>query len=315
MTTQALATVNGHAVAGFSLNVNESGPWFADVDFEDAAAGLAGAVVLVINGVSLHGTIDTASAGTFGLQRRLRIVAGGSGWRKTIERKGYHNDAGTKARLVADDAARQAGERIGTFAASAERLAANYTRRAGAASVALQDAAGSALWWVDYDGLTNVGERATLAAPADKYEVLAFNPKTGVAELGVDGLTVGVGSIIAERLDGPETIRSFTLRMTQGALTMQAVCGPARTQSQLERVLRSIVERIMNGWLFGKWRYRVVSMAADGRVNLQAVSKASGVPDLLTIEQWPGVAGAHATLANGAIVVVEFLEGVATCRC
>ena len=114
---------------------------------------------------------------------------------------------------------------------------------------------------------------------------------------------------MSERLDAPETIRAFTLRLTAGALTMQAVCGPSRTTNQLTRVLRAIVERVMNGWLFGKWRYRVVSMAPDGRVNLQAVSKLSGVPDILTIEQWPGVAGAHATLSNGAIVAVEFLEG------
>jgi hypothetical protein len=50
-------------------------------------------------------------------------------------------------------------------------------------------------------------------------------------------------------------------------------------------------------------------MLTDGRVDLQAVNKASGVPDLRYVSAWPGVAGAHAKLAPGAEVLVEFIEG------
>lgn len=310
MTDQAFATLNGHAVAELFLHAAENGPWWADVDLERAAAGLAGAVKLVINGKTLAGTIAPNENGTFGQQRRCRVVAGAGGWGTAVPYKGYHNDAQVKARLVADDAARAVGEQIGTFTPRADRLANNYARQAGAASIALDDAAQGGVWWVDYDGRTNVAtERPTVKAAIGSYEVLAFNPRTRVVELGVDGLTVGVGSIISERLDAPETIRSFTLCLSGRKLTMQAVCGEARQTNQLERIFRAIVERIMNGFLYGKYRYRVVSMSADGRVNVQAVAKGAGVPDLLTIEQWPGVAGAHATLTNGAIVAVEFLEG------
>jgi hypothetical protein len=52
-----------------------------------------------------------------------------------------------------------------------------------------------------------------------------------------------------------------------------------------------------------------VSMAPDGRVNLQAVRKAAGLPDVLPVAQWPGLAGSHAELAQGAEVLVEFIEG------
>jgi hypothetical protein len=309
MTTEAFATLNGYAVAGFTLHVAEGGPWWADVDLE-AAPALAGAVKLVINGTTLLGTIDPKRNGTHGQQRRCRVVAGGGGWGKEIEKKGYHKDAQVRARLVADDAARAAGEQIGTFAPTQELLASNYARRAGAASTALDDAAGTGVWWVGFDGLTHVAAARPTAKPAvSAYEVLDYNPRTHVVELGVTGLTVGVGSILSERLDEPQTIRSFTLRMTGDKLTMTAVCGETRTTNALEQVFRAIVEKILDGFLFGKYRYRVVNMAADGRVNVQAVSKLSGVPDLLTIEQWPGVAGGHAQLMNGAIVAVEFLEG------
>jgi hypothetical protein len=310
VTAQAFASLNGNAVAGFFLHAAESGPWWADVVLEHAAAGLAGAAELVINGTTLVGTIDPLRNGTHGEQRHCRVVAGRGGWAKLLERQGYHNDAQVKTRRVADDAARAAGETIGTFTPAKATFASNYAREAGAASIALDDAASGGIWWVGYDGLTHVSTaRPTTTAPADAYEVQEYNPLTKVLTLGVTGLTVGVGSIISERLDAPETIRSFTLRMTGDKLTMQAVCGEPRTTNAIERLFTVIVERLIQRRLLGKWRYRVVSMGADGRVNVQAVAKSSGVPDLLTIEQWPGVAGAHAELTNGAIVAVEFLEG------
>ncbi len=311
MADNAFATLNGYAVAELVMHVNEQGPWFAEVQLEQAAPKLvAGAAKLVVNGVTLVCAVDPAQLGTHGQSKSCRVVAGGGGWGKVLAAKGYGNDAAVKARLVADDAARAAGETIGTFEPAAERLAVSYARTAGAASVALEDAAGGSLWWVDYDGKTNVAkDRPTAPAKAGSYEVQAYNPRTQVVELGVTGLTVGVGSIISDRLDAPATIRAFTLRMSGKALTMTAVCGPLRTTNQVALLFQRAVERIMNGRLFGAYRYRVVSMATDGRVNLQAVSKFSGVPDLLRIEQWPGVGGAHAELSNGAIVVVQFLEG------
>lgn len=306
---EAFATLNGYAVAELTLNVSEQGPWFAEVTLEQLAPQLkAGSAKLVINGSTLLCTID--NDGTFGQSKSLRVVAGGGGWGKPVKALGYSNDATVKARLVADDAARAVGESIGTFEPARERLTASYARQAGAASIALEDAAGGAVWWVDYEGKTNVAkERPTVKAKATDYEVLAFNARTGVVELGVTGLTVGVGSIISERLDAPETLRAFTLRLTGRKLSMVAVCGETRTTNQIALLFRRIVERIMNGFLFGTYRYRVVSMADDGRVNIQAVSKSAGVPDLLRVEQWPGAAGSHATLTNGAIVLVQFLDG------
>jgi hypothetical protein len=307
---EAFATLNGYAVAGLTLQAAEQGPWWAEVDLENVAEKLTNGpgAKLVINGLTLSCALE--GVGTHGQAKSCRAVAGGGGWGKQIAKHGYSNDAAVKARTVADDAARAAGETIGTFEPGADRLTAKYVRQAGAASIALEDAAGGSIWWVDYAGKTNVAkERPTAAAKASDYEVLAYNPRTQVVELGVTGLTVGVGSVISERLDAPATIRAVTLKLTGRKLTMTAVCGEPRTTNAIEVLLKRIVERIMNGRLFGKYRYRVVSMTADGRVNVQAVAKSAGVPDLLRVEQWPGVAGAHATLTNGAIIAVEFLEG------
>lgn len=310
MATEAFATLNGYAIAELRLHAGEQGAWWAEVDLETVAEKLvAGPAKLVINGVTLACTVEP-SVGTFGQSKSCRVLAGGGGWSKAVKALGYSNDAAVKARTVAEDAARSVGETLGTFTPAKERLTANYARQAGAASIALEDAAGGALWWVDYDGKTNVAaERPTTKAKATDYEVLAFNPRVGVVELGVTGLTIGVGSIISERLDAPETIRAFSLRLTGRKLTMTAVCGETRTTNAIETLLRRIVERVMNGRAYGKWRYRVVRMNGDGRVDVQAVSKSALVPDMLRLDQWPGVPGATAQLSNGAIVVVEFLDG------
>lgn len=56
-------------------------------------------------------------------------------------------------------------------------------------------------------------------------------------------------------------------------------------------------------------RYRVVSVAGDGRLTLQIVSQATGFPDALPISAWPGAPGAKGEPAAGSIVLVSFIEG------
>jgi hypothetical protein len=303
VTVEAFADLNGVPVATLEMHGLPGGAWFVDVDLEDDVLIADGPATMTIAGTELAGTFK--AQGVFGLQRKGRLVAGGGGWDTVIDRQGYSNDAGVKALDVAQDAARLAGETLGGFVPSKERLAAHYARQAGLASHALADAAGSSVWWVDYDGVTHVAPaRPTSEALPDLYEVLEFNARTGSGKLGVDGLTVGVGSVISSRLDAPRTIRSFVLRLSARHLTMHV-----ETSTELESLLIGIVEKIMGERLFGKYRYRVVQMAVDGRVDLQAVKVQAGLPDLLRLEQWPGVPGTHSELTPGSIVAVEFLEG------
>jgi hypothetical protein len=78
------------------------------------------------------------------------------------------------------------------------------------------------------------------------------------------------------------------------------------------RALTVIVERVLARKLYGKYRYRVVAMAADGRVKLQAITKAAGLPDVVPATMRPGVAGVSADLALGGEVLVEFIAGKAS---
>lgn len=310
MAEESYASLNGRRLVAARVTVANVGPWFADCDFEDEAKGVEGAAELRIDKLVLRGTILASANGTHGLQRRARVVGGAAGWSSSVAPKSYHNDAGIKARLVAEDAAREVGETLGTFVPGSERVWRDYARQAGPASRALEDVIGGVPWWVDYEGGTNVGPRAAAAADARAYQVLAYDPRERVATLAVDDLAaIGIGSILAEGLDVPQTVRSLEVRLTAGELRVHAWCGGVEGgRGHLAELLRAIALRATDGRLWGHYRYRVVKMSGE-RVELQAVRRAAGLPDLLPVSVMPGVAGVHAELTPGAECLVAFLEG------
>jgi hypothetical protein len=307
--TEAFARLDGHTLLSVRLNVPNVGPWYADCELVDAPE-LTGHVTLQLGARSLVGTVSSTHEGTHTLHRRCRVVAGAGGWGSATAVKHYHNDAGVRARVVADDAARSVGETLGDFTPRADRMGTDYVRQAVPASVALEAAAGGAPWWVDYAGVTQVGPRPAAAVAATVYEVLAYDPITRCVTLAVDDLgAVAIGSILSERLDAPQTVRDLEATVTEEGVRIVAWCGGAESAlGRLAGLLRTIGERTAGHKLFGKYRYRVVRMSVD-RVDLQAVRRGAGLPDLSPVAMRPGIAGAHAELAGGAEVLVEFLEG------
>lgn len=311
--SEVYAGVNGHALTALRLVVGNVGPWVADCDF-DGDADVSGAVTISIGSagavLELRGTVDPSAAGVEAGQRRVRIIAGGGAWGHQLEAKHYHNDARVKARTVAEDAARAVGESIGTFVPVAERIGADYVRQAGVASQVLEDVLGGAPWWVDYDGVTHAGPRASSEVDASAYEVLAYDPRCRSVTVAVnDPGAVRIGSVLSERLDAPRTVRELELTVGQGDLRIVAWCGGGEAeQGNLAGLMSSIIDRATGGRVWGKYRYRVLQMAGD-RVDLEAVRSAAGLPNVLPVSMWPGLAGAHCELAAGAEVLVEFIEG------
>lgn len=308
--TEAFASVNGQRLSSLRVVAGNVGPWFADLEFEEAP-DLAGKVTITVGALQLVGTVVPQFDGTFGQQRKCRVVAGANGWGTMLGPKAYHNDASIKAQLIAADAARECGETLGGFVPAADRVGNDFVRRAALASNVLEEVIGSVAWWVDYAGVTQVGPRPASAIDSSTYEVLAHDPRTRIVTLAVDDPgAVTVGSILSERLDAPQTVRDLELHLDGGALRITAWCGGSeREPGRLPGLFREIARRATDAELWGKYRYRVVRMAVDGRVELQAVSKASGLPDVAPISMWPGVPGTHAVLTPGAEVLVEFVEG------
>jgi hypothetical protein len=175
----------------------------------------------------------------------------------------------------------------------------------------LDNAAGSAAyWWVGRDGVTNIGRRPS----ATCGPVIDWDPARQVATFEADDMVrlVAGASLVDERIGQAKTIRELEVRIEGASVRAFGRCWETSASTpnygRLSRALGAIVRRHTGGQLWGSYRYRVASMAGK-RVNLEVVSRAAGVPSLLPVTMWPGIAGAEITLKQGAQVLVEFEEG------
>lgn len=308
--TAAHVTLGGEPVSTVRLVLPDRGVWWADVELELAPA-LSGRVALRIGDREWSGTVDAQRSGTHMERGRARLVGGAGGWGTLLDAKHYHSDAGVSARLVIEDAARGAAETVSIETAVGQRsLGIDYVRTAGPASRALADAlrAARATWWVDAEGVTQVAAaRPIVEADPSTYEVLEANPAERTVTLACDDVAaVGVGSRLTTRLDTPVTVRELEVRVDVSAVRLIARGSPPSDGASA--LLRSLVENVTNEHVWGIWRYRVTQRSGD-RLELQAVRRDAGLPDVLPISMWPGVAGSHAQVALGAEVLVEFIEG------
>lgn len=303
--------LQGKPVKSLRALIPNKGAWYADVDLGDVV-DLSGSATIEVGTLKLVGTIDPKHSGTFGQSTKVRVLAGNGGWSNEVEAKDYHNDARVKARTVAEDAARAVGETLGSFLPTAERVGVDFVRIKTAASVVLEQAIGKAAWWVGYDGKTNVGPRPEVKPGT--FELIAYDVEKRIATLTADDpIAVGIGAKLEdERLGGAQVVRQVELTVDDRELRIYAWCGGSETsEARIARAISSIANHSTVGKVFGLWPYRVVKMSGD-RVELQALSPDSGVPNLLPIDMRCGVPGVWSRLTPGAEVVVGFLEGSVT---
>jgi hypothetical protein len=312
MSEDVSITLSGHELQALALRVGAVGPWIAECDLTDDTP-LAGKQTLKIGAQSFVGTVVPQQAGTFALKRTLRLVAGVGGWSSLLAPRAYHSDAGVRAQLIAQDAARECGETLGSFEPGALNVGNDYARGRELASAVLEHAAGGVPWWVDYAGVTHVGPRPAPVLEAASFTLLGFDGRSRIAVLSSDDLDkLPVGGVIQDsRLDAPQTIRDLEYSFARGQPPrIVAWCGGGSSSaSRLAELLRAVIDRTHDEPLHGVYRYRVVSEAGDTRCDLQAIRKGAGLPDLRHISQWPGVAGIASTLTLGAEVLVQFIEG------
>jgi hypothetical protein len=316
--TTLLASVNDRRVTRLSVRVPWCGAWTADADFDEAvpAEELAGQARVKIGPLALSGSMDPSLTGTYLAQSKCYIVGGAAGWDRKVTRKAYHDDGlGIRARTVIEDLAREVGERLGAVAPSRERLGADWIRRQGEASAALALAAGSAPWWVDYDGITRVGPRPAVEV-SGQYEILDVDPRYRTVEIATDDPSgIGIGSILRGRMAKPMTVRELAIEVADGRVRvlcwgtdggLEAYVAHSRLLRDLQAVARAAFPELPYSRIY---RYRVVNAnPGDHRWELQAVSNAQSLPDISPASVHPGVAGAVAKLAQGAVVLVQFVE-------
>lgn len=303
--TAPTLSVDGRMASKIRLVQPWTGAWFveADLDGTGPAALPTGKVEIVALGQALRGTVDPSGSGRFGERVVVRVVAGGHGWSKDVVARHFHNDAQVRLSSVAAATAAEVGESASVTAD--ELLGVDYVRTAGPASRVLEGRA----WHVDHAGQTVVGPRLVETAPAAaKVRALDWAPDADRCELTSDAIVVP-GWTLSDTRFATRTVRHVETTFDASGSKITAWCSAAAPEgSALGAALGGLVREIAGTTYCRAYRYRVFGMSGQ-RVELQIVKRASGAPDVLPVSLFPGIPGAHADLAPGTEVIVEFLEG------
>lgn len=294
--------LDGKTVHELVLEADRIGCWVATclVDAET----MEGKLTLDVDGVSFVGTVVRQQLDASGLQVQL---VGGAGWSTILPSYAYAvNDAGTKTRLVIEDIARVCGETLGTVEPGRERVGSHYCRRSGPASVTLEDCCRGSDWWVEYDGRTFVGQRASRQL-ANEFEVIDYDRDAHelvVTADTADAVLVG-DSLTHEILTEPFVVESLVLRWDPERRLEFTLRG--HDDHDVYKSVEKIVQQILGKQLLAAYEYRVVGQSND-RLDLQAVERGT-LPDLARVRVWPGIAGVRMAVTNGTRVLVQFIAG------
>jgi hypothetical protein len=311
MTDQFFASVGGIRAQTLDLYVGQHGPWYVDAVLDDSGQ-LAGVVDVIIGSLRLVGTVVPGSS-DFVLQRSCRVVAGANGWGKVLDPKSYYSPNGISPIEIARDAARECGETLGDLEFAPDPVGAQYIRRRGPASCVMDRLFFGRAWWVDEQGITQGGERPTRTPEPESYQIDTYSPLQRTAMISLDDpAALWVGSVLTQRLSSPQTIRDLEVHVTRDKCRVKAYTGgDAGDISRIDRALESILRQRETNKLTGVYRFRVFHDLEDGSANLQAVRPGllAGLPDVLPVTKFAGVAKSLSKLADGDIVGVAFLDG------
>jgi|SRR5579884_888386 len=282
------------------------GVWLADVEIDPevvtASSLPTGRVTLTVGAQVLTGTVDPRGSGRFVHTAKLRILGGGAGWDKPVTGQHFHADNGVSSTRVLSATAKQVGENVNDV--TPVTLGIDWVRPVGPASRVFGDRD----WYVDLAGVTQYASRPP-ATPDATFEVLDFDPRRQVLHATSDvvllpGLQVADASK-TPRWDGTLTVRDVEQVFDRKGSRATLWCSTVGV-SRLTAALTSMVRELSGAAKLRVYRYRFVT-ATGGRLNLQAVDKSLGIPDILPVSVWPGMAGASGKYAPGQQCLVRFL--------
>lgn len=292
----SLATLNGASVTRARVHVPAWGRWWADLDLAEPVEQ-SGAAALVVAGQSMSGTV--VSGGAVNGRSAYRVVGGAGGWGRTLPAKSYNDDGGVRLRTVLGDAAAEAGETLADVPAT---LLGPYYARPSAAASELLNLLAPQNWYVDFNGVTRIGQR-----PATIYTGTAprvrVDPLAQVIDLAVDSIA---GLVPGVQVDGMRPATDVEYDLDPKRLTARVYYAPAPLTRSLE-VQRRLLELLDPRARYrGTFEYRVVTQSGE-RLNLQPVYAAAKMPDLanVPVRLAPGVKAQHFL---GSLVMVAFAD-------
>jgi hypothetical protein len=296
--------INGLLALELRLLMTWSGVWAADIIMKDATVPSGKVVITSTDGLSFVGTVDPERTGIFGEKQHVRVIGGGGGWGKNVRAQHFHSDIGVTLQALAGATAAEAGELVNVLAPVA--LPVDFVRQNKTAAQIFQDVGVD--WWVDVNGVTQVGSRVPKTAPLT-LQVNDWDPSAGTVNF-VSSDLVQPGMIVVDTRFGTKFVTEVDATIRDGAIhgTLRLASTPPTPGSLNSELLDSLAALATHHTAVEYARlyeYRVISMAGT-RVNVQAVHKSDGMPDLLPISIWGGISGYKATLTPSSRVLVGF---------
>ncbi|HEY1956051.1 MAG TPA: hypothetical protein VGH28_10565 [Polyangiaceae bacterium] len=277
-----------------------------EIDLDPSAALPSGKVTVNVFDTDVIGTVDPSATSRFADRVRLRVIGGANGWNQTVTARDFADDDGVGVDTIINATAADVGETIAEVPTT--KLGPNYPRSSGVASRVLAGLD----WYVSNDGQTHVASRPA-STPPDDAEALTFDPLTRTLTIGVLDSLILPGMQFTDtngRWSGTLTARDVEQHFTaDGDSTAIVSCGADATDQGVRELLERFVREVIGLPYLKTYRYRIVTQNPDGRLQLQAVDKAPGLPDALPIPLWPGIPGVSAKYSlDGAIVRLAFLD-------
>ena len=285
------------------------GAWVCDVEI--AAASLqqlgmpSGKVALLLGGVPMSGTIDPGSSGTFGPTARARIVGGGNGWDIVIAPQDWHFDNGVSSSTVYQQTGALVGETVVDLMPTLFNV--DFVRTGEAASSVFRDNP----WWVSTAGITSVGPRPpTLQDPS--LVIRDWDPVSQRLTFSTSTLLLPNTTLVDLRFNGPGPTVYDVEQVFDGQGSIGWAWSTPKPVSQLLGDLKAATLHWTRSAFLRQYRYRLVLYQGTGpsggpqRMALQAVTPTAGVPDVLPLTPWSGLAGAVSTLAPSQEVLIVF---------
>jgi len=279
-----VASLNGHRATSARVQIPAWGCWYADVTLDgEHTIDTGDAAALVIADLTLTGTI-LAGGPTKG-RSTYKIVAGAGGWGQEIASEKYADDAGVKLSKVIGDAARLAGETMGTISSTA-RIGPHWSRPEDAASWTLNSLAPQG-WYVDEDGVTQIGARTAGTLPTGMTRVQPADLARGVVVLASESIATILPGV---EIDGITAVDVQHEIDAKGLLRTTVYGARSDVGGALDE-LRKLLDAVDPGRKFrSTWEYRVTTRAGK-KLNLQPVLVSSGMPSLPRVRVRPGALG------------------------
>lgn len=283
------------------------GAWIADVAIATVDT-ITSPATISIGGLSFVGTVIRQSV--FAGTRKLRLVAGAGGWRKTLPPRGYSQPSGVRASAVIGDAARECGETVSIGADP--KIGSFFTRDLGKAKRVLSLIVGAA-WYVDNAGVTQVREREA-SAVASPFTVNGWDGGRGVFEISTETYQDWVPgrTFSTVTVPDPQTISSVTIEADNEGKVRLTVLTADSYRDRLLADFRAIVrDELASAPYACSWEY--VITATDGTVaspssTVDVTPEDSRMPSLIRVPIRPGIGGETVTPTIGSKCRVQFVN-------